>query len=131
MPRAKPPARGTGSVDPGEDEQLWAAVGDPSRRRLLDLLVAGGETTSSRLAQEVPFSRQAVSKHLAVLERANLVASRREGREVHYAVNPARLAAAAEAMTRAAARWDQRLLAIKQIAEDMHRGASDRAEPGH
>lgn len=116
-----------------EDEQLWAAVADPSRRRLLDVLLAHGEATPTVLAKELPFTRQAVSKHLAVLVNAGLVEGRRDGREVRYTVRPERLDAAARAMTSAAARWDKRLQAIKRIAEAAHRergiylGRSDRA----
>lgn len=103
------------------DDQLWAAVAEPSRRRLLDVLVAHGEATPTTLAKELPFTRQAVSKHLAVLLDAGVVAQRRNGREVRYSVQPERLEAAARAMTAAAARWDARLLTIKRIAEAAHR----------
>jgi DNA-binding transcriptional ArsR family regulator len=106
----------------GDDEELWAAVAEPSRRMLLDVLLARGEATSTALADELPFTRQAVAKHLAVLDRAGLVEGRRHGREVRYAVCPERLEAAARAMARAAARWDQRLQAIKDLAESAHRG---------
>ncbi|HEY4278805.1 MAG TPA: helix-turn-helix domain-containing protein [Conexibacter sp.] len=105
----------------GEDEELWAAVGEPSRRLLLDLLLAHGEATASALADELPFTRQAVTKHLAVLERASLVEGRRVGREVRYAVLPDRLDAATQAMTRVAAEWDARLQTIKRLAEEAHR----------
>jgi DNA-binding transcriptional ArsR family regulator len=101
---------------PMDDEQLWAAVAEPGRRRVLDALVALGEATPTALAQEVPFTRQAVSKHLAVLLEAGLVTQRRDGREVRYAVRPDRLAAAAQAMADAAARWDARLQALKRLA---------------
>jgi DNA-binding transcriptional ArsR family regulator len=106
------------------DDQLWAAVAEPGRRRLLDVLVAQGEATPTTLARELPFTRQAVSKHLAVLLDAGVVIRRRTGREVRYTVQPERLAAAARAMTAAAARWDARLHAIKRIAEAAHRDAS-------
>jgi DNA-binding transcriptional ArsR family regulator len=105
----------------GDEEELWAAVGEPSRRRLLDVLLAHGEATPSALAEELPFSRQAVSKHLAVLDRAGLVESRRQGREVRYVVRPERLDAATQAMARVAAQWDRRLHAIKELAEAAHR----------
>jgi predicted ArsR family transcriptional regulator len=49
------------------DDELWSAVADPSRRQVLDLLVSNGEVSASWLAGRVPFSRQAVSKHLAEL----------------------------------------------------------------
>jgi ArsR family transcriptional regulator, cadmium/lead-responsive transcriptional repressor len=107
----------------GEDE-LWEAVADPSRRKVLDLILAHGQATPTTLAAELPFTRQAVAKHLAVLARAGLVEAHRHGREVRYTVRPERLDAAARAMTRAAqamtaaaARWDQRLDAIKRLAE--------------
>lgn len=102
----------------GDDvDELWAAVADPTRRRLLDALLARGEATATTLAGELPVTRQAVAKHLAVLERAGLVDSRRLGREVRYAVRPERLDAATEWLARVAAEWDQRLGAIKRLAE--------------
>jgi DNA-binding transcriptional ArsR family regulator len=103
------------------DDALWAAIADPSRRRVLDILVAGGAATPTVLATALPFTRQAVSKHLAVLQEAGLVESRREGREVRYAVRPERLDAAVRAMAAVAADWDRRLNAIKRIAESAHR----------
>lgn len=111
-----------------EDEVLWAAVGEPSRRRLLDLLVARGEATATTLADDLPFTRQAVAKHLAVLEQAGLVERRRTGREVRYVVAADRLDAATRSLARVAARWDTRLAAIKAIAEAAAR--SDETDPG-
>ncbi len=104
----------------GDDEQLWAAVGDPSRRRVLDILLARGEATPTTLARELPFTRQAVAKHLAVLDRAGLVEGHRRGREVRYVVRPERLDEATRALTCVAARWDERLQTIKRIAEAIH-----------
>lgn len=106
------------------DEQLWAAVAEPGRRRLLDVLVALGEATPTTLAKELPFTRQAVSKHLAVLLDAGVVVQRREGREVLYSIQPERLEAAARVMSAAAARWNARLGAIKHISEKAHRDGS-------
>lgn len=63
----------------GEDDELWAAVADPMRRRLLDVLLATGEATATTLAEELPVTRQAIAKHLAVLDRAGLVEGRRRG----------------------------------------------------
>jgi DNA-binding transcriptional ArsR family regulator len=101
----------------GEVDELWAAVADPTRRRMLDVLLTEGEGTATTLARELPVTRQAVAKHLAVLHRAGLVEGARQGREVRYAVRPQQLDAAARSMASVAARWDQRLMAIKQIAE--------------
>ena len=61
------------------DDELWSAIADPSRRRVLDLLVGNGDVSASWLAGHVPFSRQAVSKHLAVLEQAGLVSPAQTG----------------------------------------------------
>jgi ArsR family transcriptional regulator, cadmium/lead-responsive transcriptional repressor len=102
------------------DDELWSAIGDPSRRRLLDLLVSNGEVSASWLADHVPFSRQAVSKHLVVLERAGLISRRKQGREVLYQVQAGRLDQAARAMAQLAAHWDRRLGTIKRLAETAH-----------
>ena len=102
------------------DDELWSAIGDPSRRRVLDLLVRNGEVSASWLAGQVPFSRQAVSKHLVVLEQAGLVRRRKQGREVLHRIDADRLDEATHAMTAVAAQWDRRLVAIKQLAEAAH-----------
>jgi DNA-binding transcriptional ArsR family regulator len=104
-----------------EDDSLWAAVADPTRRQLLDILLARGEATATALAEEVPVTRQAVAKHLAVLDRAGLVEGRRQGREVRYVIRPERLDAATRWMARVAAQWDERLGAIKRLAESTDR----------
>jgi DNA-binding transcriptional ArsR family regulator len=105
------------------DDELWSAIGDPSRRRVLDLLVHGGDRTASALALEVPFTRQAVIKHLGVLEQAGLVTRQRNGREVRFRVDADRLDEANRAMEQLAHEWDRRLLAIKRLAEAAHRNA--------
>jgi ArsR family transcriptional regulator, cadmium/lead-responsive transcriptional repressor len=105
------------------DDELWSAIGDPSRRRVLDLLVSNGEVSASWLAGRVPFSRQMVSKHLVVLEEAGLIRRRKQGREVLYQVEAGRLDQATRAMTDIAAQWDRRLAAIKRLAEAAHKEA--------
>jgi DNA-binding transcriptional ArsR family regulator len=100
-----------------EEDALWGAVADPTRRRVLDSLLEHGEATTTMLAQGLPVTRQAVAKHLVVLGRVGLVTGRRRGREVHYTVRPERLDDAAEAMAQVAAQWDRRLARIKQLAE--------------
>lgn len=108
------------------EEALLEAVSDTSRRRVLDLILAHGEVTPTELAAELPFTRQAVAKHLAVLDRVGLVESRRSGREVRYSVRPEHLDLAARAMAKVAARWDARLEAIKRAAESAARGVKRR-----
>ena len=98
-------------------DELWAAVADPTRRRLLDALLAQGDATATTLARDLPVTRQAVAKHLIVLERAGLVDARRLGREVRYTVRPERLDEAMEGLAQVVAEWDERLGAIKRLAE--------------
>ena len=51
------------------DDDLWSAIGDPTRRRMLDLLLADGQGTATTLSAHLPMTRQAVTKHLVVLDR--------------------------------------------------------------
>jgi DNA-binding transcriptional ArsR family regulator len=107
---------------PGEAvDSVLGALADPMRRQLLDLLAAQGEVSATALAERVPVSRQAVVKHLAVLDAAGLVSGRRVGREVRYAVRPAALDATARWMAALAADWDRRLAHIKRVAEAAER----------
>ena len=110
------------------DDELWSAIADPSRRRVLDLLVSNGEVSASWLAGHVPFSRQAVSKHLVVLEQAGLISRRKQGRKVLYHVQADRLDQATAAMADLAAQWDRRLATIKRLAEAVHAGNKRRTQ---
>jgi DNA-binding transcriptional ArsR family regulator len=102
-------------------DSVLVALADPTRRNLLDQLAAQGEATATTLAEELPVSRQAIVKHLAVLDAAGLVSSYRVGREVRYAVRPAALNATARWMAAVAAGWDRRLAKVKRIAEAAER----------
>jgi DNA-binding transcriptional ArsR family regulator len=102
---------------------VLVALADPTRRQLLDLLAADGEATATTLAARLPVSRQAVVKHLAVLQAAGLVSGRRVGREVRHAVRPAALNATARWMAALASDWDRRLADIKRLAEEAERAA--------
>ncbi|MFG2385211.1 ArsR/SmtB family transcription factor [Streptomyces avermitilis] len=105
-------------------DSVLGALADPTRRQLLDLLAARGEATATTLAERLPVSRQAVVKHLAVLDAAGLVSGTRVGREVRYAVRPAALDATARWMSALAADWDRRLARIKRVAEAAERDPS-------
>jgi len=105
---------------PAEDaliEVVLAALADPTRRRILDGLSAAGGGTATTLAQNLPVTRQAVVKHLAVLHEAGLVVARKTGREVRYSVAPAPLATTARWMTDLASEWNRPLQAVKRLAE--------------
>jgi ArsR family transcriptional regulator, cadmium/lead-responsive transcriptional repressor len=105
------------SEDGEEADRLWAAIADPTRQHLLDRILAAGDATASGLARDLPITRQGIAKHLAVLERAGLVEATRSGREVRFTVRRDRLDLATRRMAQVVARWDQRLAAIKRLAE--------------
>jgi DNA-binding transcriptional ArsR family regulator len=105
----------------GIDDELWSAVGDPTRRRMLDLLLAGGAGTATTLSEQLPVSRQAVAKHLGVLDRVGLVHASPSGRERRYEVDEAQLARAVAQLSSVGAGWDARLRRIKRIAEAVQR----------
>jgi DNA-binding transcriptional ArsR family regulator len=107
------------------DDDLWSAIGDPIRRAVIDLLLAGGSGTATSLSERLPVTRQAVSKHLAVLDRVGLVHAAPVGRERHFAVDEAQLARAVAQLSAVGATWDARLRRIKQIAETIERSRND------
>ena len=69
-------------------DEVFKALADPSRRRLLDSLHARNGQTLGELCELLEMSRQAVTKHLDILERANLVATTWRGREKLHFINP-------------------------------------------
>jgi ArsR family transcriptional regulator, cadmium/lead-responsive transcriptional repressor len=93
---------------PGLSE-VFGALADPTRREVLRSLAEQPGLTASRLAGELPMTRQAVAKHLHALSGAGLVQARREGRESRYTLTPAPLAEAIDWMTAVGAEWDERL----------------------
>jgi DNA-binding transcriptional ArsR family regulator len=101
-------------------DRLWAALADPTRQRLVDLILASGGTTATALARDVPITRQGIAKHLAVLERAGLVETSRAGREVRFTVRRDRLDQATRHMAQVLDKWDRRLATIKELAEAEH-----------
>jgi DNA-binding transcriptional ArsR family regulator len=106
-------------------DEVLAALADPTRRRLLDLVADSGETTATAMSGRLPVSRQALVQHLAVLEAVGLVTSRRVGRERRYAVRSDQLTATARWMTDLAGQWDRRLAAIRSLAESAERPGPD------
>ena len=113
------------------DDELWAALGDPTRRRLVDLLLADGSGTATSLSARMPVTRQAVAKHLSVLERAELVVPHKDGREVRYAVNEAQFARAVAQLASVGAAWDARLRRIRTIAESIQKMVDTERNPSN
>jgi DNA-binding transcriptional ArsR family regulator len=101
----------------GAVDAVFVALADPTRRQLLELLGDRAAASATALAVQLPVTRQAVVKHLAILEESELVTRRRDGREVVFTVRPERLVATASWMTSLAASWAERLQVLKQVAE--------------
>ena len=78
------------------DDAVFRALADASRRKLLDRLHVKNGQTLGELCQRIDMTRQAVTKHLLILEEANLVAVRREGRAKLHFINPVPINAIAE-----------------------------------
>jgi DNA-binding transcriptional ArsR family regulator len=95
---------------------LFSALADPTRRRVVLSPAREPAVTASGLAGELPMSRQAIAKHLQALERAGLVAPRREGRETRYRLTPEPLTDAIAWMEDVGARWDRSLARLSERA---------------
>ncbi len=97
---------------------VFAALGDETRWSILAAL-GEGDASASALAGRLPVSRQAIAKHLTVLEEVGLVEPVRVGREIQYRVMGAQLAETARHLDAIGVEWDRRLAAIKHIAETL------------
>lgn len=97
-----------------DPQPLFSALADPTRRAVFERLTAGGPASASRLAEEMPVSRQAIAKHLATLDEAGLVERQTAGREVRYAARPDGLDDMTQWVKRVGSRWEERLDALRR-----------------
>jgi DNA-binding transcriptional ArsR family regulator len=97
---------------------VFAALGDQTRLRLLGKLGDGTRFSIARLTRGSPLTRQAITKHLRVLERCGLVRGVRRGREKLFQLNPARLATARETLDQISQQWDRALARLKAFVEE-------------
>ena len=97
---------------------VFAALGDETRWSILAAL-GEGDASASALAGRLPVTRQAIAKHLAVLEEVGLVTAARVGRELQYRVLGSELVDVAARLDQLGTEWDRRLATIKRIAEGM------------
>jgi len=109
------------------DDAVFRALADASRRQLLDALHAHNGQTLGELCQGLAMSRQAVTKHLAILEQANLVACRWQGRSKLHYLNPVPIGQIAD-------RWinkfeRSRLDALADLKRSLEK--SDHEKPDH
>ncbi len=96
---------------------MYRAVADPHRRQLLDLLRDHGEQNLNDLCRSLPITRQAVAKHLTLLEDADLVRSERLGRERIHSLNPAPLRDLMDWADTYITFWSDRLNALELCLE--------------
>lgn len=97
---------------------MFAALADETRWSILQAL-GEGDASASALAGRLPVSRQAIARHLAVLQEVGLVEPVRAGRELRFRVIGAELTATAQRLDAIGRDWDRRLAAIKEIAEEL------------
>jgi uncharacterized protein YndB with AHSA1/START domain/DNA-binding transcriptional ArsR family regulator len=97
---------------------VFAALADPTRRLLFQLLCEEGSGTATRLAARFPMTRQAITKHLTTLAEAGLVTAQETGRERRYTPHPESLQAITSWIAAVEARWDTRLAALRSYLLD-------------
>lgn len=102
----------------GDVAPVFAALGDPTRLRLVALLSASGALSTSQLTATTDISRQAVTKHLEVLASAEVVRDVRTGRERRWQLDPARLDEARAALEEIGQQWEAALARLKAFVEE-------------
>lgn len=101
-----------------ETAQVFAALGDPTRLALLTRLSGGEDRSIAALSADTGLTRQGVTKHLAVLEGAGLVAHSRQGRETRFRYRPEPVAQAMAHLDAISAQWDAAIGRLKAFVED-------------
>jgi DNA-binding transcriptional ArsR family regulator len=101
-----------------EPSALFAALGDPTRLQLVRRLADGRAHSIGELGRDAAISRQALTKHLRVLERAGAVSSSRFGREVRFRIEQAKLAEAEAFLAKVSKQWED---ALARLADHIER----------
>lgn len=114
LERARPRRSSAGRARPAS---VFAALGDAMRLALITRLGASGPQSVTGLTRRAGVTRQAVTKHLEVLERAGLVRGRKHGREKIWQVDPTRLDETRRYLETIAAQWDTALARLKHFVE--------------
>jgi DNA-binding transcriptional ArsR family regulator len=107
---------------------VFAALADPTRRRIVHELSKDGPLTATELARRIPVTRQAIAKHFAALEEAELAVAVRVGREARYELRTDAFAEAEAWMRAIGATWDRRLRAFEEYVESMPTGTTGRRQ---
>lgn len=100
------------------ENEIFKALADPTRRSIFEKLASGGMNASA-LREGMTISQPAMSQHLATLKAARLIREERQGRFVHYEVDPDGLALIAQWMAKYRLYWPQRVDALKALLKEM------------
>ncbi|HEX8793372.1 MAG TPA: metalloregulator ArsR/SmtB family transcription factor [Polyangiaceae bacterium] len=100
-----------------ETAPVFAALGDETRLRLVASLCEAGPQSITKLTEASDVTRQAVTKHLRVLEDAGVVRGSRDGRESIWEIEPRRLEAARQSLDLISARWDSAIERLRTMVE--------------
>jgi DNA-binding transcriptional ArsR family regulator len=112
VPASLPHSPAPESGEPAD--AVFAALADPTRRRVLRAVAEHGPVTATALAGSLPVTRQAVARHLGLLRAAGLVAAERSGRETRFTARPEPLDGLAAWAADAGHRWDDRLARLRR-----------------
>ncbi len=96
---------------------MFAALADPTRRNILEILASSGELTATALYEQFPVSPQAVSQHLKVLREAHLVEMEKRAQKRVYRLNPETLSQFEAWVTQTRQRWNERFDALDAVLE--------------
>ena len=116
-----PSRHDAGTLRPGSipaTAQMFAALGDETRLRLVDHLCSDGPLSITRLAADAQISRQAITKHLRTMETAGLVQSLRSGREIIWRMDQARVEEARRYLDQISAQWEAALARLRTLVEE-------------
>jgi DNA-binding transcriptional ArsR family regulator len=105
------------ALAPAGQARIFAALGDTTRLRLVHKLGKGEPLAIATLTEGAKITRQAITKHLRVLEGAGLIRAVKEGREQHWQLKPEKLSEALEALEQISAQWDAALSRFKAMVE--------------
>jgi DNA-binding transcriptional ArsR family regulator len=107
----------SGPMSKAEAARRFSALGDPQRLALVDALAIGGERSISELGAGATISRQALTKHLRILEQVGLVRATRYGREVRFRIEHAAVEEAGQFLALVTRQWDDALSRLKEQVE--------------
>jgi DNA-binding transcriptional ArsR family regulator len=114
----KRPSRASLTQRPRAPAPIFAALGDKTRLSLVARLSGGRPRSISQLTHGTKLTRQAITKHLRVLQQAGLVRGTRSGRENHFQLNPQPLEAMKQYLDSVSKQWDQTLARLKTFVEE-------------